>query len=854
MATTVNEFNEVVELVTAQELIDQQNREFIASGGANDDKPTPQPPGSNSSTTSDSVPEIVITGTRPSKDKPGKRTNNPLGNFASYTYQITLYMITPDAYDAFVKSGRRKINAINNVIPGAAAAPQDVKQKNGAFIVAQSGGVNNASSKRAPGMNFDYYIDDLKVTTTVSTRENGTATNTSSMSFTITEPYGFSFITKLRNATNTLQLASKSKNFEKLTDPTRQFFVLGVRFQGYDINGNEITGKETFSGTKLDPNTGDGGVFERFWDIRIRTMKFKLEGKATVYRIEAAAMAPSVAFGVKRGIIDRGAKIVAKTVDEALMGNDSDKGVLGLLTKLNNDQLELEQAGTITKGMGTTYSIEWLGDAKVQIGNQTIVSKADLDKSKLPMAKSKTTKDSNDALSESAVPNSNKRQLVFKNGTPILQAIGLIIAQSSFLEEALKSVYTTAKEAEQGSNSDEQLVNSQTKTIKWYNLSAQVRCKGWCPIQSDFAYEIKYLIQLYETPIVLSPFAKITTKYPGAHKRYDYWYTGKNSEITSYEQVFDNTFTNVALAQNDTKGNSGHGGTAQIPTKYGGQNAQPTQGKPIPAMEAQNSFLTSLFDPGAWAKAKVQILGDPDFLMTESATSELNESYVYNQFYGSDGYTVNPNGGQVFVEIDFKEPVDYDHSSGLLSINESILMQQYPPTIAKVVKGVSYQVKVVHSTFSKGKFSQELDLMINTFEGLTEEQASGRSNGDGSYDIAENKRFAAYTQAPNNTGTGTSANPGLVPYDEFEGVDEAIAKQAALNQAAAHDAFYDIGSADQQTSPTGGSSIANIIASSPVVQASQSTGSSIPLSKDVQDGDAASNNTTNRVEEQGREA
>ena len=53
------------------------------------------------------------------KNAPGKRIQNPLGNFSSYTYQISLYMITPDAYDAFIQSGRKDINAINNIVPGA---------------------------------------------------------------------------------------------------------------------------------------------------------------------------------------------------------------------------------------------------------------------------------------------------------------------------------------------------------------------------------------------------------------------------------------------------------------------------------------------------------------------------------------------------------------------------------------------------------------------------------------------------------------------------------------------------------------------------------------------------------------
>lgn len=758
-----------------------------------------------------------------STSKPGKRLKNPLGNFASYTYQISLYMITPDAYDAFVQSGRRKVTAINS-------SGVDVKG-NGAFLVAQSGGINPTSGVRAPEMKLDYYIDDLRITATTSPKATATSTNIQNITFNVIEPYGFSFISQLRNAADVLKTASKSKNYNSLNDPTRQFFILGIRFQGYDINGNPITGKETFAGDTFDPSGNSNGVFERFYDIQIRSLKFKVDGKATVYNIVAANTGPAVSLGIKRGILDRGAKVVATTVDEALMGNDPKKGVLGLLTKLNNDEL----VRTKQQGIPNKYSVEWLGNAKALIGDQTIVSKADLDKSKFAMSNAKTTIDSNDALSEEAVPNTNKRQITFRNGTPILQAIGLIIAQSSFLEKALKAVYTTAKEPPPKTDAEAKLLNSQTRTIRWYNLSTQVKCLGWDKTINDFSYDIKFLIQPYETPIALSAFAKTTPKYYGPVKSYEYWYTGKNSEIISYEQTVDNTYMNVVVNTTDQEAvNKATGGAAQIPIAPGKQSGQPTQGKTTPGMEAQNSYLASLFDPGSWGNAKLQILGDPDLLMTESVASSTNESYVYNQFYGVDGYTINPNGGQVFIEIDFKQAIDYDNGTGLMSLNDRILTVPYPPTIARMVKGISYQLTHVTSSFSKGKFVQDLTLLINSFDGLTEEQAAATavSGGRENESAAETARLArlnaaAGTKAPNSTGTSTSGTTGMVQ-DDVTGLQEAYDKQDAINQASAYDLYYDSSSASQVTAPTG-------------------TGNQ------VNNDDAVNSNNVKKLEESGRE-
>jgi hypothetical protein len=133
--------------------------------------------------------------------------------------------------------------------------------------------------------------------------------------------------------------------------------------------------------------------------------------------------------------------------------------------------------------------------------------------------------------------------------------------------------------------------------------------------------------------------------------------------------------------------------------------------------------LTSLFDQGAYATAKVTIMGDPDFLVQDSPSS-VNQ--VYRQFYGK-GFTINPNGGQVFIEIDFKEADDYNNDNGLLTINQSILFWKYPKEVASLVKGVSYQVIEVNSSFSKGKFTQDLECRINPMTDLISKETNNEA-------------------------------------------------------------------------------------------------------------------------------
>jgi hypothetical protein len=146
-------------------------------------------------------------------------------------------------------------------------------------------------------------------------------------------------------------------------------------------------------------------------------------------------------------------------------------------------------------------------------------------------------------------------------------------------------------------------------------------------------------------------------------------------------------------------------------------------------MEAQNNYVTSLVDPGAYAKAEAEILGDPDFLPNDMPTGNPALDAGKQPFYGPDGYSLDARNGQVLIEIDFKEAVDYEHDKGYLRINDQILFWEYPASIQEKVKGISYQLINVKSTFRAGRFTQKLDLTMNTFG--NDQGAAGSENPSG---------------------------------------------------------------------------------------------------------------------------
>ena len=720
--------------------------------------------------------------------KPGKRTQNPLANFSSYTYQISLYMITPDAYESFILSGRKTLTGITDVTTTEAQAARETtylvqapgeagrggsppstssntsKKTGGVYLIAQSGGISKSDPKRAPEFDVDFYIDDLKIQQNIGTKEVGSTTNYTTITFNITEPYGFSLLTRLRKAQNALATVTNTPNFDKVQDPARQIYMLGIRFLGYDKNGSLIDPTKIPS-SDGDPQGNAFGLYERFYDILIRDLKFKITGKAVTYSLTTGNASSIIGFGSKFSTVWQDVNVTADTVYNALMGGAGGPagagrggGMIGLLSKLNYDQKQL------TAIIPREYDVKFIGPGSEKIRDALLVSPNDLDKRKIPTTSITSTSQSNENASQSEPIWSAWRTIKIAQGTSVIQAVNDIIKQSTYLESALSSVAKTALTTDEDTKSVPGLPQPDEQKVSWYNMHAEVKNLGWDNSQGDYVYKITYIIQPYSTPIVVAASAKILPEYYGAHKRYEYWYTGKNSEIISYEQQMDYAFYNVTVSGNEVDP-SAQGGATDVPIAVGQPQEQPDQGRINYGMEQQNAYMTSLFSPRDFGNARIKILGDPDFLM-QPAPSSIND--LYNQFYGTDRFTINPNGGQVFIEVNFKEPVDYKNSTGTLSINDTIYFWKYPESIQKELNnrggGVSYMVKQVISSFSRGKFEQELICSLNTFGDPGPDktaQAQGREAPNQTDAETARLNRAGTGSAPTPDGTATTSATGF---------------------------------------------------------------------------------------------
>jgi hypothetical protein len=680
--------------VYAAKIAGQQNLPTVTGSGEVPILNTPVTTVAGTSNTTTSNPVQKNVGRDP---KPGTRLKNPLGNFSSYTYQLSLYMITPDAHTAFVANGRKDINAFTK--SGANSG------SGGAYLILQSGGVNNTLNQRPPGMELDYYIDDLRITNVVSTKQTATSSNITKITFNIVEPIGFSFTTKLKRAREALIKTSKIPNIEKATNASKQFFVLGIRFQGYDVNGELVNASKYFSDDTFNTSPDASGVYERFYDILFEKVTFKLTGGSTVYSVTAKNIASEVGLHVARGTVDANIEVVSDTVGGAL--NGSGQGITSLFQTMNNNMKKSKDAKN--REFPDQYAVRFVGLGSDIIKDSQLKSEADMDKKRSSPGPATNSVQVNDATGQSVAYDKQKIKISITQGMSVLQAIEKIIKQSTYMTNALETLFVSEETPNADTGSPNIKEQKTPPRLRWYNVSPEIEVLGFDTKINDFAYKITYVIQPYDTPAAVSPYGR-AAKYYGPHKRYDYWYTGKNSEILSYEQQLDNAFFNITFNPNgDPAASGGNAKVAQLGNK---PTTQDRTGRITPGAEAENTYMTSLFDPGSYAQARIQILGDPDYLMRETAAG-INE--VYKQFYQSDNFTINPNGGQVFIEIAFNEGIDYDNN-GTLLINDSIFFWDYPDSVKSgpnALKGVSYQVRECESVFKGGKFTQTLQLNIN---------------------------------------------------------------------------------------------------------------------------------------------
>lgn len=654
---------------------------------------------SGTNTRSTTNTPVTATSSTPAMPTTIKRLFNPLRDFSSVTYKISLYAITPDSLNAYYVNGVWKTKDLE--------------------LIVQSGGVNKGlDSSRNKFFNYDFGIDDLEITTLTNAKETGTASNSVDFKFKIYEPYAMTFPTRLLAMQQELQQRANIKTpLKQQTQALAVPLLLVIRFYGYDVNGEIVAGAATAGGSQTQ--TDEKAAFERAWPIQITKLNFKLDNKVTVYDLTAKTVNEQVAYGAKRGIVPAPITVTADTVQSAIGGSNGTSGLLDQINSLLNQVTNTEQDKK-KQNVSDVYKVRFM-DTSIQ--EALIVDKDFYVKSRAPMAKVDSPAQSTVRTSVRTTTVDKKNRVIeIASGTSILTAIDQIITQSTYLRDVMKVI--DDEEIEPTLENEQTYTKSEPKPLYWYCVVPETKIINSDEVRNDYAWEITYVIYKYAVPYAKSLMNGATPKYPGPSKTYNYWYTGKNTEVLSYEQQYNMLyFLGAALgSESGTPENSGD----VTPNKaIPGQDANP-MGVEAGKKELQNSLKTFLYSPGDQIKAQIKILGDPDYLMPALSGPT------------SDEYAINPTTTQIFIEIDFKQVEDYNTEStgitndtvvdhGLLKPNSNIVFWDYPEDVKKQTEGrMVFMLTKVTSRFSKGTFTQDLKTILPNFP--TADAGAGRSS------------------------------------------------------------------------------------------------------------------------------
>jgi hypothetical protein len=645
-----------------------------------------------------SLGEVVVTASRIKKPELAPTKPNPLSKFSSVTYSAALYMLTPEAFNTYAETG----------------SMSELKgHGNGVYIIAQSGGINNEIEDRlltldgtlgAGKEGYDYYIDNIVISSVLPGGENIASIGTN-VKFKIIETQGFSFLTDMIKASRELNAESeilKDQPADYEANGFNQHFVLGIKFYGYDVNGKMVTsGSPEVQG--YDNGGGDGdenAVIQRYFQLKIANMKFKLDGKMVVYNVEAVIVGEQVAFGNMQGEIKETMTIRGRTVGDILSGtNDkSSKSLAEQITEAVGRSIERQQNDVEYK-----VSFEFLDEnnkeTKTGIPAARLINDATFNSKIATGSQEKSATQVNIADSYSSTSfDTQKQAIVIKGGSKISAVIDSIITKSEFVTEALNTVKTQDAEAKNVSK-------TATKPLQWYSVNPVVQAKG-INKNKTWIYDIKFQIKPYNVFFVRSNYVGKNCVYTGPYKRYNYLFTGENTEILSYTQEYNQLYyVTSSMSTNADEAPNKTGSVPVVPKsteKTDDIGAGLYQGAAI-----NNSVKATLYSPGDQSMAKIKIMGDPDYLMTVTG---ISMAAGVNKLTGNDG-SINPLSGQVLIEINFKMAIDYAED-GLMDITDKLQFYRTSKPRDAGIDGMVYRVIKVESTFSKGSFIQVLECII----------------------------------------------------------------------------------------------------------------------------------------------
>ena len=686
-------------------------------------------------------------------------TDNVLDQYASYTYSLSWYLLDHATYNSLLSSDIKYLPSYNLLVQsGGAQIQTSVNTQTG---IAGGGGAGTVGIGRNPFFPLDYYLDNFEFSSAVSVSpgSRGSA-KLSELKFTVTEPNGISLQPNLIRAVNELYANKGLAKPGTHVNYNQVQYCMVIRFYGYDAKGSLVMPINRRKG-QID----NQAAIEKFIPFQIVNIDFKVSNKLVEYSITGVPVEQVTAFSTDRGSIPQNFQFQGKSVKDILVGatqtladtttganpgaldpqqraalaaastkrqgkpgeSIQDNAAAGLPAaapppkasyapyKVGNQQatglcaaLNLYYAAEAKKrgGLSDIYEVQFLDPI---ISDASIVPPGDYkDKSMAggnPNANAATDLDPN---RQSIDPSIRIRSATA--GQQIVQFIDEVVRSSRYISDQQILYWKVDPATQKG---EWKPTGKANKTFAWYNISCEAQVLDYDENARCNVYRMIYKVAPYQTSTISEYFSQGT--FRGVHKVYNYWFTGQNTSVMTFEQSFNGNWSqtitsNTKLAQ-DIK-NSVNSSVVWSKRFMPASN-QSREGAEGDTYEAAANAADLLYTADL-ANITLNIIGDPAWISSPKTPQPGN--FVVTPFY-PDG-TINYNAGVPYFEFAWNRPVDYNLRTGLMDPTQNNTRTNFVETNAgQAQQSVIYMTTNVKSMFKGGKFTQELKGQYLT-EGL----------------------------------------------------------------------------------------------------------------------------------------
>ena len=573
---------------------------------------------------------------------------NILHNYVNWTYKIGLYMVGMNEYNEMMVDGQ---------------VTAQTKQ----YPIAVSGGYKR---KTAGGIDLqgDLYIDNLRFTSVIGNRREGSATNNFDLELTLVEPYGAALVGEL-----TILGDRVNKGMALAEIP----YLLEIDFTGYDDNGNAI------------PSIlGDDG--KKYIPVRLISMDMKIESAGSRYVFQMVPYS-FFAFTQRYAVISKRIKCTGTKVSEYL--GDNSNGLIGALNAIEIDNVQKQNQEFPDKYEIKFYSFDKSGTSNQDLENAIVA---------IPIEGGQATSPFRRPMS---------------NIDPTVQTYG--IEANTIIKEAIKNLIYASEYFPKKMTPTTPGENNNPAELLKIIPTIKIQADKYDNQRNEYAKTITYHVfnnLMFGENYQYGGTAEI--KDWGYSKIYDYIFTGKNNDIISCDINFNLIYYQKSTTDRKETSVIRNNLVSQyeiVPAKYDTNFiANPSikvtsiqTGAPGENYRYINATLAAEFadlkmnnSNADMMALDMKIIGDPDWIPQDASVRGGEIKVPSNDKLDQFGSIAVDVAG-VYAKLQFKTPRDYNDATGLMEIEQKD---------SSLVGGV-YRVITVENLFESGKYTCTLNMV-----------------------------------------------------------------------------------------------------------------------------------------------